>query len=141
MKLDTTQPGAARIDERLRSDIVIWLGTVRADGRPHLVAVWFLWDGDTFLIFSQPGKQKVRNLQQNRNVVLALDNTQGGDDVIVVEGQATLLASADVDITTLPAFEKKYSTHIKQLGMTPEAMAQSYSQPIRIVPTKFVGLT
>ncbi|MDQ2902720.1 MAG: TIGR03667 family PPOX class F420-dependent oxidoreductase [Ktedonobacteraceae bacterium] len=140
MKLDTTQPEAARIDERLRSDIVIWLGSVRADGRPHLVAVWFLWDGDTFLIFSQPGKQKVRNIQQNHNVVLALDNTQGGDDVIVVEGQATLLDSADVNVT-LSTFEQKYSAHIKQLGMTPEAMAKSYSQPIRIVPTKFVGLT
>ncbi len=139
MKLDTTQPEAAHIDKRLRSDIVIWLGSVRADGRPHLVAVWFLWDGDTFLIFSQPGKQKVRNLQQNRNVVLALDNTQGGGDVIVVEGQATLLDTADVN-AAFPAFEQKYSTHIKQLGMTPEAMAKSYSQPIRIVPTKFVGL-
>ncbi|MDQ2717336.1 MAG: TIGR03667 family PPOX class F420-dependent oxidoreductase [Chloroflexota bacterium] len=140
MKLDTTQPAAAHIDERLRSDSVIWLGSVRADGRPHLVAVWFLWDGDTFLIFSQPGKQKVRNLQQNRNVVLALDNTQGGDDVIVVEGQATLLDPTDIDVTTLPAFVQKYSAHIKEIGMTPEAMAQSYSQPIRIVPTKFVGL-
>ena len=45
---------------------------MRADGRPHLVPVWFLWDGETLLIFSEPEKQKVRNLRANGQVSLAL---------------------------------------------------------------------
>jgi PPOX class probable F420-dependent enzyme len=137
--LDLTQPGHAHVDERLRSDIMIWLNTVRPDGRPHSAAVWFLWDGSQFLIFSQPNKQKIRNLQHNPNVVLALDNTKNGSDVIVIEGKAELLKQGDVN-TTLPAYAEKYLPELKDMGWTPESMAADYSQPIRVTPTKFVGL-
>ena len=137
--LDLTQPGHAHVDERLRSDIMIWLNTVRLDGRPHSAAVWFLWDGSQFLIFSQPNTQKIRNLQHNPNVVLALDNTKNGSDVIVIEGKAELLKQGDVS-TTLPAYAEKYLPELKDMGWTPESMAADYSQPIRVTPTKFVGL-
>jgi PPOX class probable F420-dependent enzyme len=137
--LDLSNPKQAHVDQRLRSDIMIWLTTVRADGRPHSVAVWFVWDGSTFLIFSQPNKQKIRNLQHNSNVVLALDDTRNGSDVIVIEGKAELLAPGSVD-AALPAFAEKYGAVIQRLGRTPEAMAEEYSEPIRITPTKFVGL-
>jgi PPOX class probable F420-dependent enzyme len=137
--LDLTQPGHAHVDERLRSDIMIWLNTVRPDGRPHSAAVWFLWDGSQFLIFSQPNTQKIRNLQHNPNVVLALDNTKNGSDVIVIEGKAELLKQGDVN-TTLPAYAEKYLSELKDMGWTPESMAADYSQPIRVTPTKFVGL-
>ena len=137
--LDLTQPGHAHVDQRLRSDIMIWLNTVRPDGRPHSAAVWFLWDGSQFLIFSQPNTQKIRNLQHNPNVVLALDNTKNGSDVIVIEGKAELLKQGDVN-TTLPAYAEKYLSELKDMGWTPESMAADYSQPIRVTPTKFVGL-
>ena len=137
--LDLTQPGHAHVDERLRSDIMLWLNTVRPDGRPHSAAVWFLWDGSQFLIFSQPNTQKIRNLQHNPNVVLALDNTKNGSDVIVIEGKAELLKQGDVN-TTLPAYAEKYLPELKDMGWTPESMAADYSQPIRVTPTKFVGL-
>ena len=137
--LDLSQSKHAHIDERLRSDGMIWLNTVRPDGRPHSVAVWFLWDGSQFLIFSQPRKQKLRNLQHNTNVVLSLDNTKNGSDVIAIEGKAELLKEVNVD-ATLPAFAKKYAAQIKNMGSTAEAMAQEYSQGIRIIPTQFIGL-
>jgi PPOX class probable F420-dependent enzyme len=137
--LDLTQSKHAHVDERLRSDIMIWLNTVRPDGRPHSAAVWFLWDGSQFLIFSQPRKQKLRNLQHNTNVVLALDNTKNGSDVIAIEGRAELLKDVNVS-ATLPAFAEKYAPQLKQMGWTAESMAADYSQGIRVIPTKFVGL-
>ncbi len=63
MLLDLSQPKHAHIDRRLRTGPIIWLGSVRPDGRPHLVPVWFLWDGTTITIYSQPKAQKIRNLQ------------------------------------------------------------------------------
>src|SRR5438876_12398012 len=139
LMLDVKNARDAHIDERLRSNTMIWLNTVRPDGRPHSAAVWFLWDGSQFLIFSQPNKQKIRNLQHNPNVVLALDNTKNGSDVIVIEGKAELLKQGDVN-TTLPAYAEKYLPELKDMGWTPESMAADYSQPIRVTPTKFVGL-
>ena len=136
--LDLNNLRHAHVDERLRSDIMIWLSSVRPDGRPHSVAVWFLWNGSEFLIFSQPNKQKLRNLRQNPNVVLALDDTKNGSDVIVIEGKAQLVDDADLN-AAMPAFAEKYGPSIKRLRWTPELMAADYSQAIRVTPTRLVG--
>jgi PPOX class probable F420-dependent enzyme len=133
--LDLTKERDAHIEQRLRTDHITWLITVRPDGRPHAVAVWFLWDGDTILIFSRPNNQKLRNLQANPNVLLALDNTNGGFDPITIEGTATLLATGDV-VTNHTAYLEKYVEGMKQIGFTPEQMAAQYSQAIRIRPTR-----
>ena len=63
--LDLTNPKHAHVEERLRTNRILWLGSVRPDGRPHLVYVFFLWDGKHILIFSQPTSQKIRNVQHN----------------------------------------------------------------------------
>src|SRR5579859_1891637 len=123
--LDLTQKQDAHINQRLREDIIIWLSSVRPDGRPHMVAVWFLWDGKDILIFSKPNNQKIRNLRQKSHVTLALDNTNKGADVILLDGEAELVDDPDVN-TTLPAYVAKYQTHIARIGYTPETMAQSY---------------
>ena len=133
--LDLTKERDKHIDHHLRKHSVVWLISVRPDGRPHAVAVWFLWDGETFLIFSKPNNQKVRNLQHNANVVLAVDDTHKGDDPIAVEGTATLLAPGEIDVT-FSAYVEKYKDDIEQIGFTPEQMAKEYSQPIRITPIR-----
>ena len=46
------------VEERLRSNEMIWLVTVRRDGRPHSIPVWFLWESATLLIFSKRNAQK-----------------------------------------------------------------------------------
>ncbi len=137
--LDLTKTRDAHIDERLRSNIMIWLNTVRADGRPHSAAVWFLWDGEIFWIFSRPNNQKIRNLRQNSNVLLALDDTKNGSDVIQVEGKAELMDNNNDVNAILPALAEKYGPIIKRLGGSPEGMLADYSQGIRITPTKFLG--
>ena len=137
--LDLTNPDEAHIDQRLRENVIIWLGSVRPDGRPHMVGVWFLWDGATILIFSQPNNQKVRNLRHDPRVVLALDDTDEGEDVITIEATAELLAEPELT-TELPAYAAKYATHMRDLDLPPERMAQLYSQAIRITPTRFVEL-
>lgn len=133
--LDLSQPEQARADARLRNDLMIWLGTVRPDGRPHLVPVWFLWDGSTILIFSKDD-QKIRNLGSNQRVMLALDDTKGGDDVVMLEGDATLLERGSVT-TALPAYAEKYAAKLAEFGWTGESMGQVYTEAISITPTKF----
>jgi PPOX class probable F420-dependent enzyme len=56
--LDTTTEAGVRAESRLREEMIIWLTTVRSGGQPQSVPVWFLWEGETFLIYSQPGRQK-----------------------------------------------------------------------------------
>jgi PPOX class probable F420-dependent enzyme len=135
--LDLSRPRHQHIAERLRSNVIAWLGTVRPDGRPHLVAVWFLWDGERILIFSKPNNQKVRNLRQNPNVTVALDDTDDGDDPIVIEGAAELVDDPDIS-TNLPAYLEKYGEAMKEIGLPGAEMAKVYSQAIRITPVRVV---
>ena len=53
--LDATTEGGARADRRLQEEEVAWLTTVRSNGQPRSVPIWFLWDGEKFLIYSQQG--------------------------------------------------------------------------------------
>jgi PPOX class probable F420-dependent enzyme len=133
-----TKPNSAHVEQRLREEPIIWFTTVRSDGRPHTVPVWFLWDGETFLIFSQPGNLKIRNVQRNPHITLALDGTKQGGDVVTVEGEAELLSEPSRNMT-IPAYFEKYVAYMKNMGVDPKDLAEDYSQPIRIKPTKFIS--
>src|SRR5690349_16036956 len=106
--LDLRDPRGAQIDARLRAEPIIWLSSVRPDGRPHLVPVWFWCDGAMILIFSKPAAQKVRNLRHNPQVMLALDSADEGEDVVLLAGRAALLG-ADAPRSTLPEYAAKYA--------------------------------
>ena len=137
-RLDPTNPDHQHIAERLQSDLIVWFATVRPDGRPHQVAVWFLWEGETILIFSKPN-QKVRNLRAQPAVSLGLDGTDIGDDVVTIEGVAELLPDSVVT-SELPAYAAKYAERLANMGWTAAHMAKSYTQAIRITPTKFTRI-
>ena len=134
--LDVTTEWGQHAEQRLRTNIIGWLTTVGSDGRPYTVPVWFLWDGNTVLIFSQPEKQKVRNLRKNARVTLALDETKQGEDVVIVEGTAELLENPDIN-ATLPAYVEKYGAMMKDMNSSPELMAADFNVGIRLTPTKF----
>jgi PPOX class probable F420-dependent enzyme len=134
--LDPGKPEHARADERLRKNLIIWLSTVRPDGRPHIVPVWFLWDGETILIFSKPD-QKIRNLKNNPNVMLGTDREQSGGDVVLIEGTAELAERGSIT-PAHPPYEQKYAEQLAQFGWTGESMGREYTEPIRITPTKFL---
>ena len=134
--LDVTTEWGQHAEQRLRTNIIGWLTTVGSDGRPYTVPVWFLWDGNTVLIFSQPQKQKIRNLRNNARVTLALDDTKEGEDVVIVEGTAELLENPEISVM-LPEYVQKYGAMMQDMGWTPASMAADYSRGIRVTPTKF----
>jgi len=136
--LDITKTRDAHIEQRLRSELIIWLSTVRPDGRPHLVPVWFLWDGATFLIFSQPNDQKLRNLRRSPNVVLALETRDQGNEVVLIEGQAAMLDDSTLK-TTMPEYAEKYDALMKDMGWTAEWMAPRYSEVVRVTQPRFIS--
>jgi PPOX class probable F420-dependent enzyme len=76
----------AEVAGRLARELIVWLTTGRADGQPQSVPVWFLWDQDSFLIYSQPEKPKLGNIASNPKVSLHLRGTETGDDVVMFEG-------------------------------------------------------
>lgn len=138
MLLDLQNAHHAHADERLRREPIIWLSTVRRDGRPHLVPVWFLWDGETILIFSQPDAQKIRNLRASPHACLALEAAAGGSDVVILEGVATFITLGDAE-PAFAAFTAKYSERMARMGWTLETMLEEYSLPVRVTPARLIA--
>jgi PPOX class probable F420-dependent enzyme len=133
--LDPSKQGHDRAESRLRSEPIVWLTTVRADGQAQATPVWFLWDGETFLLYSQPGAQKVRNLAANPKVALHLDDDGSGGDVVTVEGTATVEPDTP-RADRVDGYLAKYQTAIEALGYEPGPFARTYSTAIRVRPTR-----
>ena len=135
--LDLSDATSVHIDQRLRTEPIIWLSSVRPDGRPHLVPVWFVWDGAAILIFSKPAAQKVRNLRHSPQVMLALDSADEGEDVVLLEGRAELLGD-DAPRSTLPEYAKKYAALMARTKMAADWHAAEYNQAIRVTVERLV---
>jgi PPOX class probable F420-dependent enzyme len=133
-----TATNRRQADAALRRDPVVWLSSVQRDGRPHLVPVWFHWDGERIVAFSKPGARKVENLRDHPAVMLAV-GTPGPDfDVELIEATAEL---PDAPASSLiPAgFGAKYRELLRRADLTVQRFAEVYSQPIVIRPTRFLG--
>lgn len=125
-----------RVEARLRQNLMVWLTTVRSDGQPVSVPVWFLMREDsTILLYSQPGKQKLRNIADNPKVSLGLDVTDIGRNVIRMEGIARV-AHDEPAANQQPAYLAKYTERIAALFDTPERFAELFSTAVIITSTK-----
>src|SRR5512132_209562 len=133
--LDPSRQGHAQAERRLRSEPIAWLTTVRADGQAQASPVWFLWDGETFLLYSQPGAQKVRNLAANPKVALHLGDDGNGGDVVSFEGTATVEPDGP-RADRVDGYLAKYQAAIEALGYEPGPFARTYSLAIRVRPTR-----
>ena len=126
------------IQAALRDDPVVWLSSVQTDGRPHLVPVWFHWDGDRILAFSKPHARKVDNLRDQPSVMLAVGTPGPGFEVELIEATAELPDQPAA--TIMPeGFGAKYRELLHRAGMTVQRFAEVYSQPIVLRPTRFLG--
>lgn len=127
-----------KVKRRLKAEQEIWLTTVDQNNIPQPRPVWFWWDGQTFLIYSQPTAHKLKHIARNANVALHF-NTGGKDAGVVV-----FLGHAALDPIAPPphkhrAYFAKYRKGIKDLDMTPEQFSAEYSVAIRVTPTKVRG--
>jgi PPOX class probable F420-dependent enzyme len=111
--------------------------TVNGRGAPQPSPVWFMWEHESVMLYSQPETAKLRNIEGNPRVALHLNDDGRGDDVVILSGRATV--SDDPPAHTLPAYVKKYSGLIERNGWTPESFAADYAVPVRIRPTGLRG--
>jgi PPOX class probable F420-dependent enzyme len=125
-----------RVDARLRHNLIAWLTTVRPDGQPTSVPVWFLLREDgTILLYSRPGTRKLRNLAANAKVSLALDVTDIGRNVVSIEGTAAQVHDQP-PADRQPAYLAKYTERIGALFDTPERFAELFAAAVVVTPTK-----
>jgi PPOX class probable F420-dependent enzyme len=123
-----------QVEAKLQKEAVIWFATVGADRRPHVVPVWFWWDGSSFLIYSVPGR-KVRDVQANPRVQLHLNTDRTGDKLVMVDGEAQI-AKDQPPAYRVAKYLAKYRERIKGYGWTPRGFSEQYKVAIRVRPTR-----
>jgi PPOX class probable F420-dependent enzyme len=138
MKLTEHLPADRRshVEARLRGNLMAWLTTVRPDGQPVSVPVWFLLrEDETFLVYSQPDTLKLRNVRQNPKVAFGLDVTDLGRDIIRLNGTAQQVEDVP------PADQNrqyvvKYTERIGAMFGTADKFAALFSAALLITPTR-----
>jgi PPOX class probable F420-dependent enzyme len=136
--IDTDSAFGARAASRLAADYVAWLVTVNPAGLPQPNPVWYLWQGDGALLYSQRDRPKLRNIAANPRVAFHLDTRDGGDDVVILSGVARIAPELP-PANEVADYVAKYADGISNQGMTPETFAAEYSVPVRFDARRIRG--
>lgn len=96
----------AALRARLHDDARVWMTTLRRrDGSPHVTPMWFVYRSDRWWLSAPASSVKVRNLQADPRVVLALED---GVAPVVAEGAAQL-HHTDLPEVIVQFFADKYA--------------------------------
>ncbi len=137
--IDLTSESGRKVKRRLQHEYFIWLTSVDAGLTPQPRPVWFIWDRDSFLIYSQAQAHKVQQIRSHPNVALHFNTDETADqNVTVFLGRAVLDSSAP-PAHQMAAYLEKYREGVQSLGMTPEEFGREYSVAIRVTPTRLRG--
>jgi F420H(2)-dependent biliverdin reductase len=113
-------------EARLSGERNIWIATVRPDGRPHLVPVWFVYVGNNIYVCTEPASVKGKNLGHNSRVALALE---GGTHPVICEGTAQFLAQPWPS-AVVETFRSKYDWDITE--------ETQYTALVEITPARWL---
>ena len=137
--IDLTSTFGHVVKQQLENEYVIWLTTVDSNFAPQPRPVWFIWENDSFLIFSQAKARKVAHIKKHPKAALHFNTDETGDHhVIIFIGEASIDTNCP-PAHQVPAYLKKYAKGISDLDMTPEGFSEDYSIAIRIHPTEVRG--
>jgi PPOX class probable F420-dependent enzyme len=138
LNLDADSEFAARVEQHLDHDRIAWLVTVGDDGTPQPSPVWFLREGESLLIYSQPGTGKLRNIAARPKVAVHFNGDANGGDIVILTGHAAVAPDAP-PADTIPAYIDKYRAGLRGIGMSPQSFAAEYSTALRVTIEKVRG--
>jgi PPOX class probable F420-dependent enzyme len=127
------------VHQHLETQYVIWLTTVDSHLQPQPRPVWFIWQDDSFLIFSQAQAHKVAHIRSNPKTALNFNTDETGDKHVIVFTGEAFIDETCPPAHNVPAYFEKYKEGIASLDMTPEEFSREYSVAIKIRPTEVRG--
>ena len=74
------------------------LVTLMPDGSPHIAPVWYKYDGENYLILSEPKTVKVRNIENDNRVAILISKTDPPYSYVMLKGHAKISYYKDDDL-------------------------------------------
>lgn len=71
------------------------IATLRRDGSPHVVPVWFRWDSGTVVIWTTETRVWVRNLLRDPRVAFSVQTFETPYPAVMMRGVATIATADD----------------------------------------------
>ena len=134
---DPSTEFGARVARRLDEEVVAWLTVVDGAGTPQPAPIWFLWDGESALIYSLTGAKRLAHRRARPRVALHLNGDGQGSDIVVLTGEIV------EDPARLRWPQPRLLREVRRahhVGMgSAEAFDAQYSVPLRFTPRRVRG--
>jgi PPOX class probable F420-dependent enzyme len=135
---DPSTEFGARVQRRLREERVAWLTVVDRSNTPQPAPVWFVWDGESLLFYSDRNAKRLSHLRANPNVAFNFDSDGAGGDIVVLTGEA-VEAPDEPPVPENEAYLAKYGKRITEGWGSAEEFSKTYAVPVRIHPRRVRG--
>lgn len=97
------------VEEKMATDELYWVTTVRPNGMPHVRPTWGVWVEGGFYCGGGEQTRWVRNLATTSEIVV---HREDADEVVIIEGDAERIDHETSDDTLIErvdrAYEEKY---------------------------------
>jgi PPOX class probable F420-dependent enzyme len=99
--------GQALLDEAK----IMVLATVRPDGAPHAVPVWFVWHDGRLYFGTELDTAKVRNIAHRPEVAAVVERggQEGASHAVIVRGRTARIAPEAMPAGAVRRFRSKYA--------------------------------
>jgi PPOX class probable F420-dependent enzyme len=84
------------------------LGTLREDGSPWVVPIWYAWDGTAITIWSSPGMGWVKRIQDEPRVAFTVFEHDSPRGAVYIRGTATVREGSMQELTEIRAITARY---------------------------------
>ena len=114
------------------------LATVRADGRPHVVPVWFVLDGDDIVFTTGTTTVKAAAMRRQPRVALCVDDETPPYAYVTVEGTATVDPDAHDVLAWATRIAARYmgADQAEEYGRRNAVPGEAL---VRVTPTKIIA--
>ena len=115
----------------LREHEVCRLATASKDAKPHVVPVIYALDGEDIIVAIDYGTKKLKNLKENRNVALVVDEYRP-NKAVMVEGECDILERGKEYLRLLQVLFERFEYYRKN------PWREGESPILKIKPVKVV---
>lgn len=130
------------VTQFLNLPILARIATASKEGRPHVVPVWFEWDGEFLWISLDQRSKKYRNLLTNPRCAVTIDETWGGLRFrgVIFEGKIELIT--EPPDWALAVVERIYTRYMGKEGMVAKTIQSMLNEGqhaiIKLMPDRVI---